>query len=611
MPPGRDRRSAARPAWFAPTITSATPKAKNDAKVRASTRAVVARRSGALAPRGSPRGRRAPIQARGVRSGDVWLPIEAPREPRTPPTSSPMPRVPRARAGEEEPWWTAPSTSTPTRPGSGSTRSTPCSSSEGAERAHFLIERLIDKARRSGRPPALHGDHRLRQHDPRPARSRRCPGEPGLEHRIRSIVRWNALAMVVQANRESAELGGHIASFASRGDALRRRLQPLLPRAAPTTSGGDLVYIQGHSSPGIYARAFLEGRLSEEQLRTLPPRGRRARALLVPAPVADARLLAVPDRVDGPRPDHGDLPGALHASTCDHRGLARRRASARSGCFVGDGEMDEPESLGAIALAAREKLDNLIFVVNCNLQRLDGPVRGNGKIIQELEGTFRGAGWNVIKVIWGDRWDPLLAQGQARACCSSAWKRRSTATTRTTRCAAAPTRASTSSATYPELRAMVANMTDDDIWQLEPRRPRSAEDLRRLRRRREAHAGQPTVILAKTVKGYGMGEAGEGKNITHQQKKIGEDALQGVPRSLPHPDPRRAASREAPFYKPPETAPRSATCTSAAQALGGYLPARRAARAAARDPAARALRRRCSRARATARSPPRWRSCAC
>ena len=239
-----------------------------------------------------------------------------------------------------------------------------------------------------------------------------------MERRLRSAIRWNAAALVLQANKESSELGGHIASFPSAATLYEVGFNHFW-HARTEEHGGDLVYFQGHSSPGIYARAFLEGRLDEEQLRQLPPGGRRQRAVVLPAPLADARLLAVPHRVDGPRPDHGDLPGALHEvprTTAASSTPAGRKVWA----FLGDGEMDEPESLGAISLAGREKLDNLIFVINCNLQRLDGPVRGNGKIIQELEADFRGAGWNVIKVVWGANWDPLLAKDHERPAASGA-----------------------------------------------------------------------------------------------------------------------------------------------------------------------------------------------
>ena len=439
---------------------------------------------------------------------------------------------------------------------------------DGAERGHFLIEQLIDKARRSG----VHLPHRattayvntIHVND-----EERSPGEPGLEHRIRSIIRWNAMAMVVQANRQSAELGGHIASFASAATLYDVGFNHFFH--APTEDfGGDLVYIQGHSSPGIYARAYLEGRIGEEQLVRFRQEVGGGGLSSYPHP------WLMPDFWQFPTVSMGLGPimaiyQARFMRYLHNRGLID--ASERKvWAFMGDGEMDEPESLGAIGLAAREQLDNLIFVVNCNLQRLDGPVRGNGKIIQELEGTFRGAGWNVIKVLWGNRWDPLFARdekGLLRQRMEDAldgdyqnYKVRGGAYTREHFFGATP-----------ELREMVANLTDEDIWQLN----RGGHDPQKIYAAYAAatkHAGQPTVILAKTVKGYGMGVAGEGQNITHQQKKMGEDALR-VFRDryrIPIPDDLLA---EAPFFKPPDDSPEIRYMHERRRALGGYLPARR------------------------------------
>ncbi len=439
---------------------------------------------------------------------------------------------------------------------------------EGVERAHFLIERLIEAARRSG----VHLPYRLTTaylntipvHDEEPS-----PGEPGLEHRIRSIIRWNALAMVVQANRRSSELGGHIASFASAATLYDVGFNHFF-RAPNESSAGDLVYFQGHSAPGLYARAFLEGRLSEEQLARFRQEVDGRGLSSYPHPWLMPGFWQFPTVSMGLGPMLAIYQARL-MKYLHNRGLLD--ASGRKvWCFVGDGEMDEPESLGGLEIAAREKLDNLIFVVNCNLQRLDGPVRGNGKIIQELEGTFRGSGWNVIKVIWGDRWDPLLAKDkkgllldrmeQAVDGDYQNYKVRGGAYTR-----------EHFFGTHPELRALVANMTDDDIWQLN----RGGHDPQKVYAAYAAavkHAGQPTVILAKTVKGYGMGEAGEGMNITHQQKKIGEKALRAFRDRyrIPISD---EELEQVPFYKPPESSPELRYMHERRKALGGYLPVRR------------------------------------
>ena len=437
----------------------------------------------------------------------------------------------------------------------------------GPERAHELIERLIDQARRSG----IHLPYRattaylntIQAADEPP-----MPGEPGLEHRIRSLVRWNALAMVVQANRESSEFGGHIASFASAATLYDVGFNHFF-RAPAEGAGGDLLYIQGHSAPGIYARAYLEGRLSEEQLRNFRREVDGKGLSSYPHPWLMPRFWQFPTVSMG----LGPILGIYQARFMKY--LAARGIADTGGrhvwVFCGDGEMDEPESLGAIGLAAREKLDNLIFVVNCNLQRLDGPVRGNGKIIQELEGDFRGAGWNVIKVIWGSRWDPLLAKDRKGLLLQRMeeavdgdyqnYKARGGAYTREHFFGA-----------HPELAAMVAHMTDDEIWRLD----RGGHDPVKIfaaYQRAVDHVGQPTVILAKTVKGYGMGEAGEGMNISHQQKKMGENALRAFRDRyrIPIPDDKLP---EAPFYKPPDDAPELRYMHERRRALGGYLPAR-------------------------------------
>jgi pyruvate dehydrogenase E1 component len=439
---------------------------------------------------------------------------------------------------------------------------------EGPQRAHFLIERLIDKARRSG----AHLPYKLTTaylntipvHD-----EEKSPGEPGLEYRIRSIIRWNALAMVVQANRKSSELGGHIASFASAATLYDVGFNHFF-RAAGHETGGDLLYIQGHSAPGIYARAFLEGRLSEDQLAHFRQEADGRGLSSYPHPWLLPSFWQFPTVSMGLGPMLAIYQARLLKYL--HNRELLDTAGRKVWCFVGDGEMDEPESLGGLEIAAREKLDNLIFVVNCNLQRLDGPVRGNGKIIQELESGFRGAGWNVIKVIWGDRWDPLLAKDkkglllermeQAVDGDYQNYKVRGGAYTR-----------EHFFGTHPELRAMVANLTDDDIWQLD-RGGHSPQKVYAAYAAAVKHEGQPTVVLAKTVKGYGMGEAGEGMNITHQQKKIGEQALRAFRDRyrIPISD---EDLEHVPFYKPPESSPELRYMHERRKALGGYLPVRR------------------------------------
>ncbi|MEY6432408.1 pyruvate dehydrogenase (acetyl-transferring), homodimeric type [Thioalkalicoccus limnaeus] len=438
---------------------------------------------------------------------------------------------------------------------------------EGVERAHYLLEQLIDKARRSGaylpyRANTAYLNTIPVQHQPH------LPGDRAMERRIRSIVRWNAMAMVVQANRLSTELGGHIASFASVATLFDVGYNHFF-RARSKDHGGDLVFIQGHSAPGIYARAFIEGRLSEEQLYHFRQEVEGQGLSSYPHP------WLMPDFWQFPTVSMGLGPlmaiyQARFMRYLQDRGLVNTQ-DRKVWAFLGDGEMDEPESLGAISLAARERLDNLIFVVNCNLQRLDGPVRGNGKIIQELEAVFRGAGWNVIKVVWGSYWDPLLARDKQglllkrmEECVDGDYQTYKARGGRYTR--------EHFFGKYPELADMVANMSDEDIWRLN----RGGHDPVKIfaaYAAATAHRGQPTVILAKTVKGYGMGVAGEGMNITHSQKKMGEAALKAFRDrfNIPISDDQIAA---APFYKPPVDSPESRYLHERRAALGGYLPAR-------------------------------------
>ena len=375
--------------------------------------------------------------------------------------------------------------------------------------------------------------------------------------------------MVVQANRLSSELGGHIASFASAATLYDVGFNHFW-HAPNEAHGGDLIFIQGHSAPGIYARAFLEGRISEDRLHKFRQEIDGEGLSSYPHP------WLMPDFWQFPTVSMGLGPimaiyQARFMKYLHNRGLldtSRRKVWA----FMGDGEMDEPEALGAITLASREKLDNLIFVVNCNLQRLDGPVRGNGKIIQELEAAFRGAGWNVLKVVWGSYWDPLLhldTKGLLRKRMDEAvdgeyqnFKAKGGAYTR-----------EHFFGKYPELKKMVSNLSDQDIWRLN----RGGHDPHKVYAAyAEAvkHTGEPTVILAKTVKGYGMGEAGEGQNITHQQKKMGEDALKAFRDRFDIPISDDAIA-DAPFYRPPEDSPEIRYMRERRERLGGYLPQRR------------------------------------
>ena len=439
---------------------------------------------------------------------------------------------------------------------------------EGPERAHQLIEKLIDELRRSGGHLPYTATtaylNTIRKSD-----EERMPGEPGLEHRIRSLVRWNALAMVMKANLEAKELGGHLSTYASAATLYEVGFNHFF-HAPEQGHGGDLVYVQGHSAPGIYARSFLEGRLSEEQLLRFRREVEGGGLSSYPHP------WLMPDYWQFPTVSMGLSPlmGIYQARFMKYlhaRGLVDT-SGRKVWVFMGDGEMDEPEALGAISLAAREELDNLIFVINCNLQRLDGPVRGNGKIIQELEGGFRGAGWNVIKVIWGDGWDPLLAKDKNGILLQRMeeavdgdyqnYKAKGGAYVR-----------EHFFGKYPELRQMVANLSDDDIWRLN----RGGHDPQKVYAAYAAavkHPGQPTAILAKTVKGYGLGKAGESMNIAHQLKKPTHEALRDFRDRyrIPIPDEQLA---EVPFYKPPEESAEMIYLRERREELGGFLPARR------------------------------------
>ena len=437
---------------------------------------------------------------------------------------------------------------------------------DGIERANFLLERLSSRLTETGArlPYTVTTPYR----NTIPAHKEAfMPGDLFMERRIRSLIRWNALAMVVRANRRNADLGGHISTFASAATLYDIGFNHFF-RAPTDEQAGDLIYFQGHSSPGIYARSYLEGRLNETDLDAF----RRE---------VDGGLSSYPH--PWLMPDYWQFPtvsmglGPIQAIYQAHiMKYLDSRAQIPMGdrkvwAFLGDGECDEPESLGGLGLAGREKLDNLIFVVNCNLQRLDGPVRGNGKIIQELEGVFRGAGWNVIKVVWGRLWDPLFANdahGLLQRRMDEVvdgeyqnYKAKGGAYTR-----------EHFFGKHPELKALVANLSDDDIMHLN----RGGHDPFKVYAAYHAavhHKGEPTVILAKTVKGYGMGDAGEAENTTHQVKKLDLEELKHFRDrfNLPITDDELA---EVPYYRPPSDSPETVYLKRQREKLGGTIPKR-------------------------------------
>jgi pyruvate dehydrogenase E1 component len=439
---------------------------------------------------------------------------------------------------------------------------------EGPERAQHLIDTVVWEARGSGAPVEVGLTTPYVNTIP-PDREEKLPGDYEVERRLRSILRWNAMAMVLRANKESSELGGHIASYNSIATLFEVGFNHFW-HAPSDEHGGDLLYLQGHSSPGIYARALLEGRLTEKDLDGFRQEISKDGIPSYPHPWLMPEFWQFPTVSMGLSP----LMAIYQARFMKYlQGRGREDVEGRKvWAFVGDGEMDEPESLGAISLAGRERLDNLIFVVNCNLQRLDGPVRGNGKIIQELEQDFRGAGWNVIKVIWGSRWDKLLAEdhdGLLRRRMEEAvdgdyqtYKSRNGAYVREHFFGA-----------LPGLADRVSHMTDDEIWSLN-RGGLDAQKVYAAYAEAARHRGQPTVILAKTIKGYGMGAAGEGKNITHQQKKMTVEALLAFRDrfELPLTD-EQVSNYE--YFKPPEDSPEMNLLRESRAKLGGSLPQRR------------------------------------
>jgi pyruvate dehydrogenase E1 component len=437
---------------------------------------------------------------------------------------------------------------------------------EGADRAHFLIEQVIDKARRRGAHMPFSANTAYINTIP-VDKQPKMPGDPAIEEKIRNYARWNAMAMVVRANKHT-NVGGHIASYASAATLYDVGYNHFW-HAPSSEHGGDLVFIQGHSAPGIYARAFMLGRFKPEQMDNFRQEVDGNGISSYPHPWLMPEFWQFPTVSMGLGPLMA-IYQARFMKYLQDRGMVNTEGR-KVWCFCGDGEMDEPESMGAIGMAARENLDNLIFVVNCNLQRLDGPVRGNGKIIQELESDFRGSGWNVIKVIWGTRWDALFVRDK-----------KGLLVRRMMECVDGEYQTFKSKdGAYvreyffntPELKELVADWSDEDIWHLN----RGGLDPFKVYAGYHAavnHKGQPTVILAKTIKGFGMGESGEAQNITHQQKKMSGESIRAMRDrfQIPVPDDKIA---EVPYMTFAEGSLEAGYMKARRMELGGFLPSRR------------------------------------
>ncbi|MCR9191042.1 MAG: pyruvate dehydrogenase (acetyl-transferring), homodimeric type [Gammaproteobacteria bacterium] len=438
---------------------------------------------------------------------------------------------------------------------------------DGSERASFLVQSLLNHAVKEGAaatlPLTTEYCNTIKTCDEKP-----IPPDGGMASRVAALIRWNAVAMVLRGGQYAPELGGHIATYASAATLYEVGFNHFF-RGMTEENLGDLLYIQGHSSPGIYARAFLEGRLTAAQLDKFRQEVEVDGLASYPHPWLMEDFWQFPTVSMGLGPIQA-IYQARFLKYMEHRGLIKD-TGRKVWAFLGDGETDEPESVGALAIAAREKLDNLVFVVNCNLQRLDGPVRGNSKIIQELEGVFRGAGWSVLKVIWGGRWDPLLErdhdgllQKRMAECIDGeyqSYKAKDGAFVR-----------ENFFGVSPELKKMVEHLSDDEIWHLN-RGGHDSQKVYAAYAEAVAHRGSPTVILAKTIKGYGMGAAGEGMNITHQQKKMTIEQVRAfrdrfaIPISDDQVD-------NTPFYRPDDNSPEMRYLKQQREALGGYLPAR-------------------------------------
>ena len=440
----------------------------------------------------------------------------------------------------------------------------------GPDRASYLLRSLLDRASALGVTAALKLNTLYINSIPK-GEEVPYPGDRGIERKIKSLTRWNAMAMVVRANKYDPGIGGHISTYASLATLAEVGFNHFF-HGSYDGQPGDFVYFQGHASPGIYSRAFLEGRLTEKHLENF-----RHELRDHPGLSSYPHPWLMPDFWQFPTVSMGLGPiNAIYQARfmryLENRGIIPK-TPRKVWAFVGDGETDEPETLGALTLASREKLDNLIFVVNCNLQRLDGPVRGNGNVIQELEAAFRGAGWNVLKVVWGSEWDDLLGRDttgllvkrmgecvdgeyQNYAVKGGAYVRREFF------------------GKYPELLELVAGYSDDQLAKLR----RGGHDPVKVYNaylRAVEHVGSPTVILAKTIKGYGMGEAGEGRNITHQQKKLNEQEMEYFRRRFDIPIPDEAVHTIS-FYRPPEDSPEARYLAERRAKLGGPVPARNA-----------------------------------
>src|ERR1700720_3762469 len=439
----------------------------------------------------------------------------------------------------------------------------------GPERAHFLLEKLVDFTRRSGaylpfKPNTAYLNTISKAQEPD------YPGDRSLERRNEAYIRWNALAMVVQANRQNSEYGGHLASYASAATLYEVGFNHFW-RAKSEAHPGDMVFIQGHSSPGIYARAYLEGRLNESQLLRFRQEVQGGGLSSYPHP------WLMPDFSQYPTVSMGLGPmtaifQARFVRYLEHRGIVPP-SDRKVWAFLGDGEMDEPESMGALTMPVREKLDNLIFVINCNLQRLDGPVRGNGKIIQELEAFFRGAGWNVIKVIWGRDWDPLLAKDVDGVLVN----KMNTTPDGQFQTYSVENGGYTREHFFggdPRLRAMVEHLSDDEVRNPAP----GGHDYRKVYaafKSAQEHVGQPTVILAHTIKGWTLGPDFEARNATHQMKKLTVAELKEFRDRLYLPIPDAALEADLPpYYHPGAESEEIQYMQERRAALGGYLPKR-------------------------------------